>query len=219
MWLSLAPLSLLALVPSLAMANAPATPSQNASRIALSRPADAGGEVSRSSARTPVTGVWQSGGGIDAKSLSAIPASNATVRAWVNGTDESLLPSGFNPDHPTGDSGNAYEFSQCTWWAYVRRHQLGLPVGSHLGNGDMWADSARKLGYWVDDVPRHAGDVMVFAAGQDGSSAQYGHVAIVESIGRDGSITTSESGAALDGRTMSRTFSAKQAAEHSFIHY
>jgi surface antigen len=60
---------------------------------------------------------------------------------------------------------------------------------------------------------------MVFAAGQDGSSAQYGHVAIVESIGADGSITTSESGAVLGGRTISRTFSAKSAAEHSFIHY
>jgi surface antigen len=219
MWLALAPFSLLVLVPSAALAVAPSSPAPSAPHVALSRPADGGGEVSRSSNRTPITGTWQSGEGIDAKSLSAIPASNARVREWVNGPDEGLLPSGFGPDHPTGDTGNAYEFSQCTWWAYTRRHQLGLPVGSHFGNGDQWADSAKRLGYWVDNAPRHVGDVMVFAAGQDGSDAFYGHVAIVESIAKDGSITTSESGAVLNGRTVSRTFSAKQAAEHLFIHY
>lgn len=48
---------------------------------------------------------------------------------------EARTAGGFDPNHVTGDVGNAYAFSQCTWWAYVRRHQLGLPVGSHMGNG------------------------------------------------------------------------------------
>ena len=80
--------------------------------------------------------------------------------------DSSALPANFNPNHATGDVGNAYEFSQCTWWVYVRRHQLGLPAGSHMGNGCQWADSARALGYWVDNTPRHVGDIIVFAAGR-----------------------------------------------------
>lgn len=105
--------------------------------------------------------------------------------------------------HPTGDSGNAYPFSQCTWWAYVRRHQLGLPVGSYFGNGAQWADSARRLGYQVNHTPS-VGAIMVFARGQLGANAIYGHVAIVERVNSDGSVTTSECGASLHGRTFSR---------------
>ena len=103
-------------------------------------------EVSRSQAREPlsvasgtVDGTWLGGDNIDAAQMTAIPASNATVKAWVNGPDKTLIPTGFQPDHATGDTGLAYSFSQCTWWAYTRRHQLGLPVGSRFGNGAQWA--------------------------------------------------------------------------------
>jgi surface antigen len=124
-------------------------------------------------------------------------------------------PAGFDPNHDTGDTGNAYPWSECTWWAYVRRHQLHLPVGSYLGNGADWAASARRLGYWVDGTPRSPGDVMVFAAGQDGSSVDYGHVAIVEKINDDGTVLISECGSAYQGVTHYRTVSP---ANHSFIH-
>ena len=124
-------------------------------------------------------------------------------------------PAGFNPNHDTGDTGNAYPWSECTWWAYVRRHQLHLPVGSYLGNGEDWAASARRLGYWVDGTPRSPGDVMVFAAGQDGSSVDYGHVAIVEKINDDGTVLISECGSVYQGVTHYRTVSP---ANHSFIH-
>jgi surface antigen len=124
-------------------------------------------------------------------------------------------PAGFDPNHDTGDTGNAYPWSQCTWWAYVRRHQLHLPVGSYLGNGEDWAASARRLGYWVDGTPRSTGDVMVFAAGQDGSSVDYGHVAIVEKINDDGTVLISECGSVYQGVAHYRTLSP---ANHSFIH-
>lgn len=124
-------------------------------------------------------------------------------------------PAGFNPNHDTGDTGNAYSWSECTWWAYVRRHQLHLPVGSYLGNGEDWAASARRLGYWVDGTPRSPGDVMVFAAGQDGASVEYGHVAIVERINDDGTVLISECGSAYHGVTHYRTLSP---SNHSFIH-
>lgn len=87
-----------------------------------------------------------------------------------------------NPGFSSGDSGkNAYDYGQCTWWAYERRHQLGLPVGSFFGNGGQWANSARAHGYRVDQTPS-VGAVIVFAPGQDGASPLYGHVAIVEAV-------------------------------------
>ena len=63
--------------------------------------------------------------------MSKSIADNPNVAVLMD-QDSSALPANFNPNHATGDVGNAYEFSQCTWWVYVRRHQLGLPAGSHM---------------------------------------------------------------------------------------
>lgn len=187
-----------------------------------------GSVVSRSQQRTSLgsagqtsSGNWSLGASnsdLDVSQMSQTTISNPVVAKLVE-SDRNQLPPGFDPNHAAGDSGNQYSFSQCTWWAYVRRQQLGLPVGSHMGDGAQWAASARKLGYWVDSTPRHVGDVIVFQRGQYGSSTVYGHVAIVEQINDDGSIATSECGAALQGKTVSRTFTADQAAQLQFIHY
>lgn len=187
------------------------------------RPFDAANAVTRGSLTSRVgvrvDGTWSLGDGAETTTaVTAIPAGNPTVKALINGRDEGRTPEGFNPDHATGDTGNAYEYSQCTWWAYVRRHQLGLPAGSHMGNGADWAGTARRLGYWVDGTPR-VGDVICFQRGQYGSDAAYGHVAIVEAVNADGSITTSECGAAMNGKTYSRTLTAEQAKTLQFIHY
>lgn len=211
-----------AVTPTVAGVRAQAAPVRPAAQTADTST----GKASRSETRKPlsaspgtVDGTWLNGDKVDTARLTAIPASNATVKTWVNGPDKTLIPLGFVPDHATGDTGLAYSFSQCTWWAYTRRHQLGLPVGSRFGNGAQWADSARRLGYWVDSTPRHEGDVIVFQRGQYGSSPVYGHVGIVERINADGSIVTSECGAALNGHPVSRTFTAEQAATLQFIHY
>ena len=73
------------------------------------------------------------------------------------------------------------------------------------------------LGYWVDNTPRHVGDIMVFAAGQAGADGYYGHVAIVEQINPDGSIVTSECGASMNGKTYSKTYT--NPSDFQFIHY
>lgn len=119
-------------------------------------------------------------------------------------------------DHQTGDTGNTYPYGQCTWWAYERRHQLGLPVGSNFGDARNWAASAQALGYSVDNTPR-VGDIVVFAPGQAGASGVYGHVAVVEAV-VDDKIVISEgnSGGAL-GQATSRTLANAQ--NFTYIHY
>ena len=101
--------------------------------------------------------------------------------------------------HTTHDYSSTYPVGQCTWWAYLRRHQLNLPVGTQFGNGKDWANSARSYGYYVNTTP-HVGAIMVFRAGQLGVSSLYGHVAIVERINADGSVYISESGSGFGGR-------------------
>lgn len=161
-------------------------------------------------------GTADDGSSLDVSQMSRSLANNPNVAKFME-DDMDLLPAGFDPNHATTDVGNAYPFSQCTWWVYVRRNQLGLPVGSHFGNGAQWADSARAAGYWVDNTPRHPGDIMVFKRGQEGASSIYGHVAVVEAINPDGSVTTSECGARLNGNPISRTFT--NASDFTYIHY
>lgn len=83
--------------------------------------------------------------------------------------------------------GNRYAYGYCTWYAYNKRAQLGRPVGSFWGNATTWAAYARGAGYTVNNVPA-VGAVMQNSGGWGG----YGHVAIVESINADGSVTISE---------------------------
>lgn len=176
-------------------------------------------DVADGTTQVASAGEWQASSDasqLDVSQMSRSLADNPQVAALMD-QDSGLLPEGFDPNHATGDSGNAYSFSQCTWWVYVRRHELGLPVGSYMGNGNMWANSARALGYWVDNTPRHVGDIMVFAAGQAGADSSYGHVAIVEKINPDGSIETSECGAVMNGETYSRTYT--NVSDFQFIHY
>ena len=147
-----------------------------------------------------------------------ISVDDSSLASAAGSIDMSLAPAGFDINHPTGDVGNNYASPQCTWWAYVRRHQLGLPVGSNFGNGNMWANSARALGYWVDNTPRMVGDIMVFQGGQASSSWEYGHVAIVEEIYADGSVRVSEMGTGFTGYFCSnRVF--YDTANYQFIHY
>ena len=81
-------------------------------------------------------------------------------------------------------AGNKYAWGNCTWYAYERRVQLGLPVGSFWGNASTWAYNARSAGLSVDGSPS-AGAIMANGGG-------YGHVSIVESVNPGVSVTISE---------------------------
>jgi surface antigen len=108
-------------------------------------------------------------------------------------------------------AGNRYAFGNCTWYAYERRMQLGRPVGSFWGNAATWAMYAQSAGYLVDHTPA-VGAVM-----QNGGG--FGHVAIVESVNSDGSITLSEMNYAGNfNRVTSRTVSAGETSGFNYIH-
>lgn len=111
-------------------------------------------------------------------------------------------------------SGNRYAPGNCTWYAYERRKQLGMPVGSFWGNANTWAFNARAAGYTVNNSPE-AGAVLVDGAGY------YGHVGVVESVKGNGDIVITEmNNYAYGGFNIvnSRTISSGQASQYLYIH-
>jgi surface antigen len=111
-------------------------------------------------------------------------------------------------------AGNKYAWGNCTWYAYERRVQLGLPVGSYWGNANTWAIYARQDGFLVNRTPV-AGAILVDTAGG------FGHVAVVESVASNGDITISEMNNYAYGgfgQVDRRTISAGQAAAYTYIH-
>lgn len=116
----------------------------------------------------------------------------ATVTAV---TQDGYQPSGNQsysglPAPPPGISTyDAFTYGQCTYWADFRYHQLSghwVPWG---GNAWQWAAGARAYGWNVSSIP-HVPSIIVLQPGVQGAG-YYGHVAVVESINKDGSVYTS----------------------------
>ena len=90
-----------------------------------------------------------------------------------------------------GSVGNRYAFGNCTYYVYDRRAAIGRPIGSFWGNAATWAAAARASGYTVNNTPA-PGAVAQWNAYSDPWTGYYGHVAIVESVNGDGTVTISE---------------------------
>lgn len=104
---------------------------------------------------------------------------------------------------------NLYTAGQCTYYVYDR---VGGGIGNTWGNANNWANAARAAGYTVNNTPR-AGAIMQTSVGP------YGHVAYVESVGANGSVTVSEMNYGHGaGVVTSRTLSASQAASQNYIY-
>lgn len=80
--------------------------------------------------------------------------------------------------------GNTNAWGNCTWWAWERRYQMGMPLPSGaLGNAAEWAATLGSS-HVVDSVPSYGAII------QNGGG--YGHVGVVEAVNSDGSIIISE---------------------------
>ncbi|UDI77675.1 CHAP domain-containing protein [Staphylococcus taiwanensis] len=138
--------------------------------------------------------------------------SNATSSS-SNGSSSSSSDSSSTTSTSTqttsSTSGNLYTAGQCTWYVYDR---VGGKIGSTWGNANNWASAAQAAGYTVDHNPEKGSILQT-------SEGSYGHVAYVESVGSDGSVTVSEmnySGGPYVKDT--RTISASQASSYNYIH-
>lgn len=109
-------------------------------------------------------------------------------------------------------SGNAYDYGYCTYWAALRRAQIGRPIPSNLGNAISWRDLAISAGFPVGSSPKQ-GAVVWFP-----SIGGYGHVAFVERVRPNGSFTISEMNFQGWGVRNNRTFSANEAANYRYIY-
>lgn len=106
-------------------------------------------------------------------------------------------------------SGNLYTAGQCTWYVYDK---VGGKIGSTWGNANNWASAAESAGYTVNHTPEK-GSILQSSAGS------YGHVAYVESVGSDGSVTVSEMN--YNGGPYvvdTRTISSSEASSYNYIH-
>ncbi len=109
------------------------------------------------------------------------PGAAAVITQSTSGSSSGVLYGG-------GEAvGNRYAYGYCTWYAYNRRAELGRPIGSFWGNATTWDAYARGAGFQVDNTPE-VGAIIQNSGGWGG----YGHVAIVESVNSDGSVTISE---------------------------
>lgn len=108
-------------------------------------------------------------------------SARATVRNSYSSRDTGAASSNYVPY----TSGNTYAYGYCTWYAYNRRVQMGMPLPSNLGNANTWHTRARAAGYLVNRSPSVGAVIQTTAGG-------YGHVGVVEKINADGTIEISE---------------------------
>ena len=106
------------------------------------------------------------------------------------------------------NSGNLYTSGQCTCMFMIKL----VEKSDQHGNANSWATAAQAAGFTVNNTPEE-GAIM------QSSEGAFGHVAFVESVNNDGSITVSEMN--YDGGPFAistRTISASEASSYNYIH-
>jgi surface antigen len=115
-------------------------------------------------------------------------------------------------DQPAVAASDLYEYGNCTYWAALRRIQIGNPIPNSWGNANTWAISALLGGYKVDHTP-------TYGAIMQTDIAPLGHVAFVEDVSTvDGSWTISEMNVIGWDELDQKTEPASAAKNFNFIH-
>ena len=94
----------------------------------------------------------------------------------------------------SGNGGNTYYDGNCTWYAKDKRPDLP----NMLGNGGQWSANAAAKGFKTGSAPR-----------KGAVAEQAGHVAYVEKVNKNGTVTVSEMNYTGYGQVSKRTVSAK----------
>ncbi|WP_270310804.1 LysM peptidoglycan-binding domain-containing protein [Weissella cibaria] len=126
-----------------------------------------------------------SGAGAATATPSAPATDNSQSSANTN-NNWGTVHNGYTNSNNTVSSTNTYPYGQCTWYV---KGDLNW-VGNYWGNAVDWASTAVAAGHTVNSVPT-VGSIAYFAAGVQGASS-YGHVAVVDSVNADGTVTISE---------------------------
>jgi len=106
---------------------------------------------------------------------------------------------------------DTYIYGYCTYWAALRRQEVGEPIPNTWGDAHTWDDYARLAHYTVDHTP--AKDSIMQT-----DTGKLGHVAFVESVNPDGTWTISEMNYKGWDETDNRTLTAADAQNYNFIH-
>lgn len=125
--------------------------------------------------------------------LEALPQNVQSLKAPASPTLQAL-PSNLKFPEYNGKQyagASSYAWGNCTQYVYNRITQLGGKIGQFLGNGGVWGANAVAQGYYTTTTPQ-LGYAVSFPPGVAGASAEYGHVAFVERVNKDGSILVSE---------------------------
>jgi surface antigen len=153
----------------------------------------------------------------------AIIAFNDAEVSGLTEGEKIVIPDGLQPVQRTYGSfawnsyaavysGNGYDYGYCTWWAALRRAQVGKPIPSNLGNASTWKVLSQRAGLPVSNTPSQY--AVIWTPPRD----YYGHVGFVEQVFPDGSIRISEMNTVGWNRVSEKTLSPAQAAGYSYIH-
>lgn len=108
--------------------------------------------------------------------------------------------------------GNGYDYGYCTWYAAIRRAQVGKPIPSNLGHASTWRVLAERAGISTGSIP--AQYAVIWTPPTD----YYGHVGVVEEVLADGSLRVSDMNLAGWGVRSERILTAAEAARYSYIY-
>ncbi|WP_432723258.1 LysM peptidoglycan-binding domain-containing protein [Staphylococcus equorum] len=132
---------------------------------------------------------------------------SGTVSTGGSGSSGST---GYNT--PIFNHSNLYDWGQCTYHVFNKRAQIGKGISTYWWNANSWDTGAAADGYTVD----HKATVGSILQSDQG---YYGHVAFVESVNSNGSITISEMNyGASPGIVTYRTIPASQVSSYKYIH-